>query len=92
MDIGDILGIFIVAPWLGLLPAGALGGLFIRTRQPLSAAAAGLWLLYVAYEYAMKWRIWCSGECNIRVDLLLIYPLLLAVSVAALVAVLKNRR
>jgi hypothetical protein len=46
--------------------------------------AAVSWGLYVPCEYAMKWRILCSGECNIRVDLLLIYPLLLGLSIAAL--------
>jgi hypothetical protein len=34
----------------------------------------------------MKWRILCSGECNLRVDLLL-YPLLLPATVVGLVAV-----
>ncbi len=39
---------------------------------------------YVPYEYAMKLRILCSGECNIRVDLLLIYPVLAVSSLVAL--------
>jgi hypothetical protein len=34
----------------------------------------------------MKLRILCSGECNIRVDLLLLYPGLALVSVLALAA------
>jgi hypothetical protein len=37
----------------------------------------------------MKLRVLCSGECNIRVDLLLFYPLLLGLSVAALIAYRK---
>ena len=32
-------------------------------------AAGVTWLLYGLYEYMMYSRIWCSGDCNIRVDL-----------------------
>ena len=39
----------------------------------------------------MKLRILCSGECNIRVDLLLIYPFLLLVSLAAIFVFLRKR-
>jgi hypothetical protein len=35
-------------------------------------------------------RRWlCSGECNIRVDLLLLYPVLVIVLVAAVVSLLR---
>jgi hypothetical protein len=37
-------------------------------------------------------RILCSGECNIRVDLLLIYPILLIVTIAACVSAAKTLR
>ena len=53
--------------------------------------AAIAWLVYAVYETAMARRILCSGECNIRVDLLLIYPLLLALSLAAVVAAYRAR-
>lgn len=36
-----------------------------------------MWGLYAAYETGMHQRWLCTGECNIRVDLLLIYPILL---------------
>ena len=36
-------------------------------------------------------RILCSGECNIRVDLLLIYPILLIVTLAAGVRAVQTR-
>ena len=35
------------------------------------------WLIYSIYELLMYKRVLCTGECNIRVDLLLIYPLML---------------
>jgi hypothetical protein len=40
----------------------------------------------------MKFRLLCAGECNIRVDLLLIYALLAALSLASLVTFALNRR
>jgi hypothetical protein len=48
-----------------------------------------MWLLYALYEYGMHRRWLCSGECNIRVDLLLLYPVLVIVLVAAVVSLLR---
>lgn len=57
---------------------------------------AMLWTAYAAYEYLMYVRVLCSGECNIRVDLLLIYPALLGstlwLCVAAAIRAIKRRR
>jgi hypothetical protein len=53
--------------------------------------AGALWLLYALYELGMKRRWLCSGECNIRVDLLLIYPALLLGLVAAGIGLLRGR-
>ena len=54
------------------------------------------WSLYAFYEYAMRRRWLCSGECNIRVDLLLLYPFLLLISIAAAVtailAIVRHKR
>jgi hypothetical protein len=79
-----MLGLIIDSPWLALLPAGLLvaGALVLRSRTAWISGA--LWAIYCAYEFGMKTRLLCSGECNIRVDLLVIYPLLaLATLVAA---------
>jgi len=62
-----------------------------RRRRVLVCVAAIAWLVYAVYETAMARRILCSGECNIRVDLLLIYPLLLALSLAAVAAAYRAR-
>ena len=55
-----------------------------------------LWIAYAVYEYLMYTRVLCSGECNIRVDLLLLYPLLagrtLWISVAAVMRAILRRR
>ena len=52
------------------------------------------WLVYVPYEFGMKLRILCSGECNTRFELGVIYPVLLVGSIIELVyfAVVRGRR
>jgi hypothetical protein len=64
-------------------------GLYRVVRRRVVLAVGLLWVAYVPYEYGMKLRILCSGECNIRVDLLLIYPALALLSVAALAVALR---
>jgi hypothetical protein len=85
------MAIFIQYPWL----AGAIGlvlGVLGRWRRRRTGIAVGMiWLLYAAYETAMRQRWLCSGECNIRVDLLLIYPVLLLATFAWLVSILRPR-
>jgi hypothetical protein len=82
----DLLGILIAYPILAAAPALAFLALYWHARRRLLLLVAGAWLLYGLYEYGMKRRILCSGECNIRVDLLLIYPALLAASLAGVLA------
>lgn len=52
-------------------------------RRRVAVVAGVLWLIYAAYETGMRQRWLCTGECNIRVDLLLIYPVLLLLSIVA---------
>jgi hypothetical protein len=90
-----VLAIFIEWPFLALVPAALFGFAFTRTRRRRALAAALAWLAYCPYEYAMKLRMLCSGECNIRVDLLLLYPALLvfsALGVYAFARGLQERR
>ena len=81
----SVMAILIEYPWLALAPAVLFFGLFAVSKSRLILVTGISWLAYVPYEYGMKFRLLCSGECNIRVDLLLIYPLLVALSVASLV-------
>ena len=37
----------------------------------------------------MKWRVLCSGECNIRVDLLVLYPALAVLALLGLISALR---
>ena len=83
------MGVLISQPWLALLPSVVFLIAAAASKSKTALAVAALWLLYCAYELAMKYRILCSGECNIRIDLLLVYPLLLAASVAGLVAIAR---
>ncbi len=92
MDIGVILGIFIAWPILALVPSTAFTVMYLHYRRlPVLLAALG-WMAYFAYEQAIKMRLLCSGECNIRVDLLLFYPLLLLLSIRAVMAYFTARR
>ncbi len=72
---------YALVPALGFLCAWYL----VRSRLVLGVAA--VWSLYAAYEQLMKARVLCSGECNIRIDLLAIYPALLILSAAGLIAI-----
>ena len=74
---------FITFPSLALV-VGLVFFVVWRWRGAGSAMIAGLlWIIYGGYEYLMHARVLCSGECNIRVDLLAIYPFLILVSLVA---------
>lgn len=92
--LGDV-SLFIEWPWLALVPAVAFVAFYRLTRRKFVAVTALLWFGYAVYEYGMQRRWLCTGECNIRVDLLLLYPLLVISSVSASVitvrAVLQRR-
>lgn len=92
MNVFALLAIFIAWPFLALVPAVAFALAFLRCRKAVVLVAALAWLAYLPYEYAMKLRILCSGECNIRVDLLLFYPVLLLLSAFAVYAFAKSLR
>jgi hypothetical protein len=77
------IDMFVVTPWLALIPAGLFALLYATSGRWLVAATAALWLVYTVYEYSMYQRWLCAGDCNIRVDLLLLYPVLLVTSIVA---------
>ena len=83
------MALLIAYPLVALLVAVAFAVLWQRRRRRASAIAALAWGGYGVYELLMKARVLCSGECNIRVDLLLIYPLLLVVTLRAVVQALR---
>lgn len=85
-----IFGIFIIWPWLALIPSVIFLALYRMSGRGVVAAAAFMWCLYSIYEYTMFRRWLCSGECNIRVDLLLIYPVLILLSLVAMFAAVRG--
>ena len=91
MEILTIMGIFIQYPWLAAVIGVFLAGLGQQRRRRTAIVVGVIWLLYAAYESAMRLRWLCTGECNIRVDLLLIYPLLLAMTVGGVISLLRAR-
>ncbi len=78
MDIA--IGLLIIFP-LGATIIGAIYlRMYFKVKAKLSLVTGVLWVMYSIYEYLMYTRVLCTGECNIRIDLLLIYPMLLALS------------
>jgi hypothetical protein len=86
------MAIFIEYPLLPGLMGLLLLALGRLARRRLVLVVGVVWLLYAAYETGMQRRWLCSGECNIRVDLLLIYPVLLIGLVLATVSLIRARR
>lgn len=86
------MGVFIEYPSLAAVIGVVLLGLGWRIRRRTAAGVGGLWLLYTVYEMGMKQRWLCTGECNIRIDLLVIYPALLIGLIAAGVSLLRAPR
>jgi hypothetical protein len=84
--------VFVAHPAAALVPAALFAlGFFIK-KTSLAGLASVLWVLYAGYEALMKLRVLCAGECNIRVDLLVLYPALFLVSLAAIVDFLVRRK
>jgi hypothetical protein len=80
------VSLFIEWPLLALVPGLIFLSLYWTVRRLWVAYAGVAWLAYAGYELGMRLRWLCSGECNIRVDLLLIYPVLALLSVAAIIS------
>lgn len=74
------------------MPAAVFAVLYARSKAKRVALCALAWCAYAAYEYGMQQRWLCSGECNIRVDLLMLYPLLAVLSLLAVVAAVRALR
>lgn len=86
------MAVLVISPWLAALPALIFFGLYGWTRRRTALFAGILWMAYGLYEAGMYLRLLCSGECNIRIDLLVIYPLLAAITLVALALVLLRGR
>ena len=70
--------------------AAGVAGLYFAVavaaaQQPRLAGllAAVIWMVYAVYEYYVANGTLCDANCNIRVDLLLFFPVLAFVSIVA---------
>jgi formate hydrogenlyase subunit 3/multisubunit Na+/H+ antiporter MnhD subunit len=88
----SVMAIFIAYPFLAAVIGGFLLVLGRRTRRRAAIGIGILWLLYFVYQTGMQQRWLCSGECYSRIDLLLIYPVLLILLVAAVVSLSRASR
>ena len=84
--------VFIRWPAGAFIPAAAFGAAFLWNRRIATLIAALSWTLYAILDSLNKAGITCRGDCNIRVDLLFIYPLLWIVSIAGVIGLLMGRR
>jgi len=91
-ETGVAVAIFVGYPWLAAVIGLLLAALYAAVPSRTLLVAAAVWILYAVYEELMHRRVLCSGECNIRVDLLLIYPMLLVLTAAALFRFWRRRR
>lgn len=92
LPLAIMANVFIIAPFIALIPAGIFGWLYVKSRKWSCLTAAILWAIYTPYEYGMYLRILCTGECNIRIDLFLIYPLLILVSLSAIILFMLRKK
>ena len=87
------MAVFIEHPLLAAVIGILLVALGRVLHRGLATAAGVMWIMYSLWEFAIKQRWLCRGDCDIRADLIFIYPLLILGSVAAVVGlVIKPRQ
>jgi len=84
--------VFISYSLAAFIPAAVFLGLYAMRKRRAILVAGLCWSGYAVLETLNWLRITCSGECNIRVDLLLIYPVLWIVSIVAVVLLFRRPR
>ena len=86
------MAVFIEHPLLAAVIGILLVTLGRVLHRGLTTTAGVMWLMYSLWEFAIKQRWLCRGDCDIRADLIFIYPLLILGSVAAVVGLVKKPR
>jgi hypothetical protein len=84
-----VMVVFVEHPYLAAIIGIFLLAVGWRTRRRTAKVVGVIWLLYALYETGMQQRLLCSGECNIRIDMLLISPVLLIGLLAAFVSLVR---
>lgn len=85
-----MIDLLVRQPLLAFVPALVFLGLGRRFGRAGLFAAGTAWLLYGVYELGMRARILCSGECNIRIDLFVVYPMLLLATLIGVVSAVRG--
>lgn len=83
----------LIYPYLAFVVAGvAIAGIFLarflRSKRPLQLLCSALWLLPAVYEAWVQST--CTGECNIRIDLAVVFPLELLLLIPVSMIALKS--
>ena len=79
----EVFYILIEYPPLILLPIAVLAALSSWSGSRTAWVVTGLWVLYLGYEYGIKYEVLCT-DCVRRTEMYVVYPLLaLATAVAA---------
>ncbi|WP_197375963.1 hypothetical protein [Mycolicibacterium baixiangningiae] len=76
-------------PWLALLGATALAIVWRSTRSRIALVASVLWVAYAGWEITVSED---RADANIRIDLLVIYPVLAVLTVLAVWSGWRARR
>lgn len=88
---GDLWTLLIRHPLLALVPAAFFVALAALNGRRFNLVVGGIWTSYALYELGVSLRIFCSGECNIRADLILFYPVLAVLSLIGLGMAFRGR-
>ena len=69
---------------MAAVPAIAFYFMYRSKRRRLIAVTSALWAFYMLYELSISLGITCPERCNIRIDLLVIFPILFVMSALAI--------
>lgn len=76
----------------GIDPGGGIRGGGLSQQKAIRLAGRVQLGRLQRHEFGIKARVLCSGECNIRVDLLFFWPLLLLLLLLSGVAIYRLMR
>jgi len=86
-----VLGFLREWPLAAFAPAALFFAIALRTQRPTVWGAAVIWTAYAVYEFLISRGVLCPDQCS-RVDLLVIDPFLIVLTVVALLSSLRGRK
>lgn len=79
-------------PLLALLPAACFFILGYMSERTVVWAAGWAWVAFAGYGLLFQKGVLCPFGCDSRVDLLIVYPFLLVISVVGALSALRGRK